>query len=40
MKPPLEGKERSRWEASLSYPTDEELCYAIRESLNEVDSRL
>ena len=36
MKPPLEGKERSRGEARLSYPTDEELCYAIREFRNEM----
>lgn len=32
-----EGKKRSRGKASLSYPTDEELCSAIREFLNEVD---
>lgn len=32
-----EGNWRSRGKASLSYPTDEELCSAIREFLNEVD---
>jgi len=32
-----EGKKRSRGKASLSYPTDEELCSAIREFLSEVD---
>ena len=36
MKPPLEGKERSRGKASLSYPIDEEICYAIRVFLNEM----
>ena len=36
MKPPLEWKERSRRKASLSYPIDEELCYAIRVFLNEI----
>ena len=40
MKPRLEGKDRYRGKASLSYPTDEELCYAIIEFLNEVDSKL
>lgn len=32
-----EGKKKSRGKATLSYPTDEELCSAIREFLNEVD---
>ena len=40
MKPPLEEKERSRGKASMSYPIDEEICYAIREFLNKVDSKL
>ena len=40
MKPPLEGNNRSRGKASLSYTTDEEICYAIREFLNEVDSKI
>ena len=33
----VEGKNMSRGKASLPYPTDEELCSAIREFLNEVD---
>ena len=36
MKPPLEGKDRSRGKSSVSYPTDEELCYAIRVFPNEM----
>lgn len=37
MKLLVEGNWSSRGKASLSYPTDEELCSAIREFLNEVD---
>ena len=36
MKPPLEGKERSRGKEILSYLTDGEICYAIRVFLNEM----